>query len=96
MFQHHEYISIDFGDRRVGISRKKEVGTGDTASDAQDSPLHTETFQQPPGDALLTEIRAFVDAVRDSTPAVVSGRDGRAALNVALDIDRLIAKSVQK
>jgi len=103
VFQHHEYISIDFGDRRVGISRKKvgvtegnPRGAGDTALDEQESPLSTETFQQPPGDALLTEIRAFVDAVRAGTPPVVSGRDGRAALNVALDIDRLIAKSAQK
>ena len=96
MFQHHEYISIDFGDRRVGISRKKEVGAGDTALDELESPLSTETFQQPPGDALLTEIRAFVDAVRAGTPPVVSGRDGRAALDVALEVDRLIAKSTKK
>ena len=96
VFQHHEYISIDFGDRRVGISRKKEVGTGDTALDELESPLSTETFQQPPGDALLTEIRAFVDAVRAGTPPVVSGRDGRAALDVALEVDRLIAKSTKK
>ena len=95
VFQHHEYISIDFGDRRVGISRKKEVGAGDTALDELESPLSTETFQQPPGDALLTEIRAFVDAVRAGTPPVVSGRDGRAALDVALEVDRLITKSAK-
>ena len=98
VFQHHEYISVDFGDRRVGISRRKvdventARNTPYNAPDMLDSPLSTETFQQPPGDALLTEIRAFVDAVRAHTPPVVSGRDGRAALAVALDIDHLIAK----
>ena len=85
VFQHHEYISIDFGDRRIGISRKRE------ALVEGEPPLDTETFQQPPGDALMTEIQAFVAAVRNGTKPVVSGREGRDALAVALEIDRMIA-----
>jgi predicted dehydrogenase len=85
VFQHHEYISIDFGDRRIGISRKRE------ALVEGEPPLDTETFQQPPGDALMTEIVAFVAAVRHGTPPVVSGREGRDALAAALEIDRMIA-----
>ncbi len=85
VFQHHEYISIDFGDRRIGISRKRE------ALIEGEPPIDTEVFQQPPGDALMTEIQAFVDAVRHGTPPVVSGREGRDALAVALEIDRMIA-----
>jgi len=85
VFQHHEYISIDFGDRRIGISRKRE------ALIEGEAPIDTETFQQPPGDALMTEIQAFVDAVRHGTRPVVSGREGRDALAVALEIDRMIA-----
>ncbi|BAO27973.1 Gfo/Idh/MocA family protein [Sulfuritalea hydrogenivorans] len=85
VFQHHEYISIDFGDRRIGISRKRE------ALVEGEPPLDTETFQQPPGDALMTEIVAFVAAVRHGTPPVVSGREGRDALAIALEIDRMIA-----
>jgi predicted dehydrogenase len=85
VFQHHEYISIDFGDRRIGISKKRE------ALVEGEEPLDTETFQQPPGDALMTEIQAFVAAVRDGTQAVVSGREGRDALAIALEIDRMIA-----
>ncbi len=85
VFQHHEYISVDFGERRVGISRKRE------ALVEGEPPLDSETFQQPPGDALMTEIQAFVAAVRGGTPPVVSGREGRDALAVALDIDRMIA-----
>jgi predicted dehydrogenase len=85
VFQHHEYISIDFGDRRVGISRKREaLLEGET-------PIDTETFQQPPGDALMTEIEAFIGAVRHGTQPVVSGREGRDALAIALEIDRMIA-----
>lgn len=85
VFQHHEYISIDFGDRRIGISRKRE------ALIEGEPPIDTETFQPPPGDALLTEIEAFVAAVRGGTQAVVSGREGRDALAIALEIDRMIA-----
>ena len=89
VFQHHEYISVDFGERRVVISRKREGSLDELAPDQL--PIDTETFQQPPGDALLTEIQVFVDAVKNGTPAVVSGREGRNALAVALDIDRMIA-----
>jgi predicted dehydrogenase len=39
----------------------------------------------------MTEIQAFVDAVRNGTPPVVSGREGRDALAIALEIDRMIA-----
>ncbi|MDZ4254470.1 MAG: Gfo/Idh/MocA family oxidoreductase [Sulfuritalea sp.] len=89
VFQHHEYISVDFGERRIGISKKREVlvETGDKNAE----PIDTETFQQPPGDALMTEIEAFVAAVRHGTPPVVSGREGRDALAIALEIDRMIA-----
>ena len=89
IFEHHEYISVDFGERRVVISKKREGSLEDLAPDQL--PIDSETFQQPPGDALLTEIEAFVDAVKNGTRAVVSGREGRNALAVALDIDRMIA-----
>ena len=93
VFQHHEYISVDFGDRRIGISRKREARIDAVGSAVDDSapPIDTETFQQPPGDALMTEIQAFVDAVRHGTKPVVSGREGRDALAIALEIDRMIA-----
>ncbi len=89
VFQHHEYISVDFGERRVVISRKREGLLEALAPDQL--PIDSESFQQPPGDALLTEIEAFVDAVKNGTRAVVGGREGRNALAVALDIDRMIA-----
>jgi predicted dehydrogenase len=89
IFEHHEYISVDFGERRVVVSRKREGSLEDLAPDQL--PIDSESFQQPPGDALLTEIEAFAGAVKNGTQAVVSGREGRNALAVALDIDRMIA-----
>lgn len=84
VFQHHEYLSIDFGERKVSMARKQD------ALLEGEPPIHAESHQEPPGDALLTEIRAFVDAVNTGTPAVVTGQDGRDALAVALEIERLI------
>lgn len=85
VFQHHEYLSVDFGERRIGISRRRD------ALVEGEEPIDTETFQQAPGDALMTEIEAFVAAVKHGTPPVVSGREGRDALAIALEIDRMIA-----
>ena len=89
VFQHHEYLSVDFGERRVVVSRKREGPLDELGPDQL--PIDSESFQEPPGDALMTEIRAFVDAVKNGTAPVVSGREGRDALALALEIDRLIA-----
>jgi predicted dehydrogenase len=93
VFQHHEYLSIDFGERRIGHAAKK-VGSGETANTAANADpaamLDSASRQLPPGDALLTEIEAFLAAVKNGTPPVVSGGDGRAALAVALDIEKMI------
>jgi predicted dehydrogenase len=88
IFQHHEYLSVDFGERRIGITRKND------ALIEGEPPIDTESFQQPPGDALMTEIQAFVASVRagQAVPGVCTGRDGREALAVALEIERLIKK----
>lgn len=88
VFQHHEYLSVDFGERKIGITRKRD------ALIEGEAPIETETFQQPPGDALMTEIQAFVESVRNGAAAagLCSGRDGREALAVALEIERLISK----
>lgn len=87
LFQPQGYMSIDFGERTISMSRKAD------ALMEGESPITTERSQEPPGDALMTEIIAFTDSVRQQKPAVVSGRDGRAALAVALDIEKLISPS---
>jgi predicted dehydrogenase len=86
IFQRHEYLSIDFGERSITRAFKHD------ALVEGEPPIEVESSQEPAGDALATEIRAFVDAVRHGTPAVVSGKDGRAALAVALQIEQLIQR----
>ena len=90
VFQHHEYISVDFGERRVVVSKKRDGPIDELGPDQL--PIDSESFQQPPGDALMTEIEAFLDAVKHGTRPVVSGREGRDALALALEIDHMIAQ----
>ncbi|MBI5108174.1 MAG: Gfo/Idh/MocA family oxidoreductase [Rhodocyclales bacterium] len=88
LFQHHEYLSIDFGERKIGVARKRD------AIVEGEAPIDSESRVEPPGDALMSEIQAFVASVRgEAVPGgTCSGRDGREALAVALEIERLMLK----
>jgi predicted dehydrogenase len=87
IFQPETYISIDYREHKIGI-QKRLAGSD---SNGPDISLEERTFGQ--SDALLCEIRAFVDAVKNGTTPVVSGQDGRRALEVALEITRRLEKS---
>lgn len=84
VFQRNQYVSIDFG--------RGEVQRVTRAAGADSPPLRQERWSLDKGDALLAETAAFVDAIRNGTPCVVSGWDGRRALALAEtiigDIDR--------
>jgi predicted dehydrogenase len=88
IFQRHEYLSIDFGERKIGLAKKRD------ALIEGEPPIDNESRVEPPGDALLSEIQAFVASVRGEVipGGTCSGRDGREALAVALEIERLMLK----
>ncbi|HUQ76152.1 MAG TPA: Gfo/Idh/MocA family oxidoreductase [Burkholderiales bacterium] len=48
------------------------------------------------GDALADQAAAFVSAVEQKTPAVIDGRQGRRALELALTVGRLVRERLQK
>ena len=86
VFQKNQYISIDFLAHKV-TSHHACV----SPSPNSDEPLicvEEQSFQD--GDALLEEIRAFVQSIREGTVPLVSGEDGKRALEVALEIGQLI------
>lgn len=86
VFQPNQYVSIDFGNGEVRrISKHGDWREGAT-------PLHEETWNLEKGDALLAETKAFVDAIVEDKPCVVSGADGVAALELAEMIGADIAR----
>jgi predicted dehydrogenase len=83
IFQPDAYISIDYQERRISIYRKNE-GEG-MIPGLPNIAMEEKSFAQ--SDALLAEIRSFVDVIKNGTLPVVSGEDGRRALEVALKIN---------
>jgi hypothetical protein len=79
VFQRDSYVAIDFGQAEVYLARQKALPNGGP-------PMVGEMLTVTRHDALEHEIRSFVDAIDHGRPPVVSGRDGRHALKVALDV----------
>ena len=85
IFQHDAYINVDFQEKKVAISRK---GSGEMFPGIPNVEVKEESFEQ--GDALKSEIEAFLEAVATGKPPVVTGEDGRRALETALLINEQI------
>ena len=87
VFQPDAYISVDFQDRVLTLARKgdKEMFPGIPA-------IETEKYDYQEGDALKTEIELFLSAIREGTHPVVSGEDGKQALQAAIQITDLLAR----
>ncbi len=85
IFQDDAYLSIDMQQKILTVIRKKDAAP--VESPAQVS-IEEESFEQ--GDALRDEIVAFLKAIREKTPPVVTGEDGLRALQTALKIAELV------
>ncbi len=85
IFQHNAYISIDFHNRVLNVYKKgdKEMHPGIPEIVSEES-----TYEN--NDALNLEIIAFLDSIQNGTPVIVSGEDGRRALDTAIRISSLL------
>lgn len=83
IFQHNAYFSANLCTPTLDVYRKsdREMYPGIAA-------IECERVQPGPGDALKTEIEAFVASVRTGSPPQVSGNDGLRALETANAIIR--------
>lgn len=81
IFQQACYFSADLHQKSVSVYQKSEGATGPLGL-----PISIEQLVCDDGDALRLEIEAFLIAVRDGTPPLVSGADGQQALQTAIDI----------
>ena len=81
IFQESCYVSADLHQKAVSVYRKSESTTGPL-----NLPISIEQLECGDDDALRLEIEAFLSTVRDGASPVVTGEDGKQALETALDI----------
>lgn len=82
IFQQDAYFSIDFQSRKIAIYRKQPGAS--MIPGLPNISIEERSFEQ--GDALKEEVDAFINSVKNGSPPVVSGEDGRRALEVAIQI----------
>jgi predicted dehydrogenase len=107
-FQPHQYLSLDFARQdllMIDVTAAAGMDLGQLAALAQ---LAQQSGQHPSaglslqkilveqGEPLRLEIVSFLDASRRRTTPVVSGEDGRAALALALEINRAIEAHTER
>ena len=98
VFQEKQYLSIDFGAGDVHLTTRTK---GDWPVDLEsiqspsDLPLDFEHWSLEKGDALLDETDAFFKACAGLQPAVVSGRDGLNAMELATEIQNSVHQRLQ-
>lgn len=85
VFQHDQYLSIDFGSGELNLTTKKGEWKDDQI------PLEFDSWSLEKGDALLSETKAFIHSVMTGDPVVVSGEDGLVAMRVAMQVQKEIA-----
>ncbi|MEX0735013.1 MAG: Gfo/Idh/MocA family oxidoreductase [Steroidobacteraceae bacterium] len=85
VFQADAYLSIDLQQKLLTVVRRPAV--------IEEGAMPKVDMQErsfDPGDALLTEIEAFLDAAEQGGRPVVSGEDGLRALETAMRIVKLV------
>ena len=85
IFQDDAYIAVDFHNRSLDIYRK-----GDKEMHPGIPEIVSEKSTYDNSDALKLEIIAFLDSIHHGTPILVSGEDGRRALDAAIRISAML------
>jgi predicted dehydrogenase len=107
-FQPHQYLSLDFARQDLLMIDVTAAAGMDPAQLAALAQMVQQAGQHPSaglslkkipveqGEPLRLEIASFLEAVRTRATPLVSGEDGRAALALALEINRAIAAHAER
>lgn len=87
IFQQDSYVAVDFQNTTLTICRK---GTAEMFPSIPEILTEERAFQD--NDPIRDEIIAFLDAIQTKTSPIVSGEDGKRALEIAIQISQLITK----
>lgn len=90
IFQPNSYISIDFHNKQFALFKK---GEGEMFPGIPDVVRHQSVFEK--SDALLEEIKAFIECIKKDSIPLVTGEEGRDALATAENISALITKNLK-
>ncbi len=90
IFQHDAYFSGDLHNRTLSIHRK-----GKNEMFPGIPEIVHENLALPEKDALLEEIKSFLDAITNKTPPLVSGEDGLMALQTATTITDIVQSNME-
>lgn len=85
IFQNNSYISIDYHKKQLAVFQK---GDGEMFPGIPDIKSEQQEFEK--GDALLEEIKAFLNCIEMDSVPLVTGEEGRYALETAERITSLI------
>ncbi len=85
IFQANTYISIDYQNKKFAVFQK---GNGEMFPGIPDVIRHESMFEA--GDALLEEVKSFIQCILNNTTPLVTGEEGSAALATAEQITALI------
>ena len=88
IFQHDSYIAMDLDYKKIAVHRK---GTQEMYPGIPEITREIHSFDK--GDALKDQINAFLNAIVNNCPPVVSGEDGKRALATALEITLIVRRS---
>ena len=91
IFQPNGYLSIDFLSQKASFSGKMSVPKREDIPEIVTREIPIEKV-----DPLKAEIQSFLQSVRERKPPRVSGRDGKRALDLALQIARKIEELITR
>lgn len=91
IFQPRTYISVDYATKEIGVVRMESQPGSNGIPETR-----AVNFSFAEDDALRSEIKAFVGCVRSRETPQVSGREGRRALGVAIEIISQINEHVKR
>jgi predicted dehydrogenase len=104
-FQPHQYLSLDFARQDLlmidvtaaaGMDLTQLAALAQMVGQHPSAGLSLKKISVEQGEPLRLEIASFLDAVRTRATPLVSGEDGRAALALALEINRAIAAHAKR
>lgn len=105
IFQRNAYISIDFLNNLTEVFSLTDDGkissknaipiTELEAKNNKKRKIFYEQLQTSKSNAMLEELRSFVSSIKNGTPPLVTGEDGKKALEVAIQIEKQISSNLK-